>query len=121
MPVKPNASMFLHVTDEQEILTAVNNFKGKYSTDNDGIDMYIVTKFYFYIVKPLTQTCNRSFKSGVFPDKMKVAKSFHYSNLEINTCFPTTCLCHFYHNFQKFYKNVLPQVRQFYLLNLMKY
>ena len=39
--------MFLHVTDEQEVLRVVN-FEGKYSTDNDGIGMYIVKKVIFY-------------------------------------------------------------------------
>ena len=66
--------LFLHAIDEQEVLRVVNNFKGKYSTDYDGIDMYIIKRVIFYIVKPLTQICNRSFRSGVFPDKMKVAK-----------------------------------------------
>ena len=49
MHVKPNASMFLHATDEQEVLRVVNNFKGKYSTDNYGIDMYIVKEFIFIL------------------------------------------------------------------------
>ena len=57
MHVKPNASMFLHAADEQEVLRVVNNFKGKYSTDNDGIDKTVIV----FIVKPLTQISNRSF------------------------------------------------------------
>ena len=43
--------MFLHATDEQEVLRVVNNFKGKYSTDNDGIDMYIVKKVIYLYCK----------------------------------------------------------------------
>ena len=47
--VKPNASMFLHATDEQEVLRVVNNFKGKALTDNDGIYMYIVKQVIFIL------------------------------------------------------------------------
>ena len=43
--------LFLHATDEQEVLRVVNNFKGKCSTDYDGIDMHIVEKVIFLYCK----------------------------------------------------------------------
>ena len=41
--------MFLHATDEQEVLSVVNNSKGKYSPDYDGIGMYIVKQVIFIL------------------------------------------------------------------------
>ena len=38
------ASMFLHPTDEQELLTVVKQCKGKSFTGYDRIDMYVVKK-----------------------------------------------------------------------------
>ena len=74
--VRPNGSMFLHAIDEQEVLKILINFKGKSSTDYEGIDMYVVKKVISHIAKPLTQICNRSFETGFVPDKMKVAKVY---------------------------------------------
>ena len=47
------ASMFLHSTDEQELLTVVKQYKGK-SMGYNGIDMYVVKKVISHIAKPLT-------------------------------------------------------------------
>ena len=66
--------MFLHPTGEQELLTVVNNCKGKSSTGYDGIDMYVVKKVISHIAKPLTYICNATFKTGIFPDNMTVTK-----------------------------------------------
>ena len=44
------------------------------STDSDGIDMKIVKMTSDCIIKPLCYVYNLSFKTGVFPDKMKTAK-----------------------------------------------
>ena len=40
------ASMFLHLIDEKELLTVVKQCKGKSSTGYDGIDMYVVKKVF---------------------------------------------------------------------------
>ena len=66
--------MFLHPTDEQELLSVVNNCKGKFSIGYNGIDMYVVKKVISHLAKPLMYTCNTSFKTGIFPDNTKVAK-----------------------------------------------
>lgn len=36
--------------------------------------MFLIKKIFNGIVAPLTHICNFSFKTGTFPDKMKVAK-----------------------------------------------
>lgn len=44
------------------------------SSDWNDIDMFLIKKILSGIVAPLTHICNLSFKTGTFPDKMKVAK-----------------------------------------------
>lgn len=69
----PN-SMFLKAADEKEIIDIVSNCKNKRSTDWNDIDMALIKVVIGVIVKPLTYICNLSFKTGVFPCKMKTAK-----------------------------------------------
>ena len=66
--------MFLHPTDEQELLTVVKQCKGKSPTGYDGIDMYVVKKVISHIAKPFTHICNTSFETCIFPDNKKVTK-----------------------------------------------
>lgn len=67
-------SMFLGDVSENKILFTVNALKNKTSTDTDGLDMIIVKKNIDCIVKPLSYIFNLSFQSGIFPNRMKVAK-----------------------------------------------
>ena len=43
-------------------------------TEADGLSMDIVKHVITTIMKPLTHVCNTSFKTWVFPDKLKIAK-----------------------------------------------
>ena len=67
-------SMFLKETDEKEIIDIVNTCIAKTSIDNNGIDMALVKSIIEYVVKPLTYICNISLKTGIFPNRMKIAK-----------------------------------------------
>lgn len=67
-------SMFLNGVDENEILDIVKNCKNKKSTDFNDIDMSLVKLVIEGISKPLTHICNLSFKTGAFPNQMKIAK-----------------------------------------------
>ncbi len=69
----PN-SMYLKLTDEKEIIEIVSKWKNKKSTDWNDIEMALIKEIIDAIVKPLTYICNLSFKTGVFPSKMKIAK-----------------------------------------------
>ncbi|KAJ0059431.1 hypothetical protein NL108_017899 [Boleophthalmus pectinirostris] len=69
----PN-TIFISPATELEIITIVNEFQNKLSTDFDDIDMTIVKYVINNIVKPLTYIFNLSFLKGSFPDKMKIAK-----------------------------------------------
>ena len=67
-------SMFLSPTDDSEVIRVVHNFKNKTSVDSDGLSMKFVKSIIQCIVKPISHICNSSLLSGVFPDKMKIAK-----------------------------------------------
>ena len=67
-------SMVLSGTNEKEIIEIVKEFKGKKSTDCNGIDMSLVKNIIECVVKPLTHVCNQSLTTGVFPSEMKTAK-----------------------------------------------
>ena len=67
-------SMYLYEVEEMEMLSVVNNFKSRKSTDCGGIDMCTVKRVIKEIVQPLTYICNLSFSTGIFPVKMKMVK-----------------------------------------------
>lgn len=74
MENKVMQSMFLGDISENQIISVVAKTKNKMSADSDGIDMKIVKMTIDCISKPLCYIYNLSFKTGVFPDKMKTAK-----------------------------------------------
>lgn len=67
-------SMMLGEVSENEIKSIVAKSKDKTSTDCDGIDMIIVKKSIDSLIKPFTYICNLSFSTGVFPQRMKMAR-----------------------------------------------
>lgn len=69
----PN-TIFLSAMTESEVLTTVNKFKNKTSTDFYDLNMILVKKVIISVLKPLTYICNMSFQTGAFPNKLKIAK-----------------------------------------------
>uniref|UniRef100_A0A672HNX1 Reverse transcriptase domain-containing protein n=1 Tax=Salarias fasciatus TaxID=181472 RepID=A0A672HNX1_SALFA len=67
-------SIFLEKVEKEEILKIVQNFGNKRSTDGEGLDMIIVKSIIEFVIEPFTYICNLSLTTGVFPDKMKLAK-----------------------------------------------
>lgn len=67
-------TIFLTKIEEKELIDVVNKFKNKRSNDCNDIDMSLVKNIIMHIAKPLTHICNQSFQTGIFPDKMKIAK-----------------------------------------------
>ena len=67
-------SMFLQEVTTQELGTIVNKLKNKTSFGVDGVNMSVVKNSYHVTADPLTFICNLALTSGVFPDKMKIAK-----------------------------------------------
>ena len=72
--IDSSKSMFIQPTCETEIVNIVNKFANKTSADYCGMNMKLVKSIIGCIVKPITYICNLSLKSGIFPNKMKVAK-----------------------------------------------
>ena len=66
--------MFLNPVDDQEIIRTVQSCKNKMSTDYNDINMLMVKQIITQIVRPFVHICNVYFQTGVFPDKMKIAK-----------------------------------------------
>ena len=67
-------TMFLNPVDDQEIIRTVQSCKNKMSTYYNDINMLMVNKIVTQIVRTFVHICNVSFQTGVFPDKMKIAK-----------------------------------------------
>jgi hypothetical protein len=74
---RPN-TIFIHPVTEYEIECVIKSLKGKLSTGYDEIPEYLVKKCMKYVKKPLTHIFNASLSSGIFPDRLKLAKVVHY-------------------------------------------
>ena len=66
--------MFLSHVDDLDIIRIVPNSKSKMSSDCNNINMSTIKTVITQILKPLNHICNVSFKTGVFPNNMKIAK-----------------------------------------------
>ena len=66
--------MFLSPVDDLEIIRTVPIVKNKRSTYFSDISMSLLKKVISKIVQPFAHICNVSFQTGVFPNKMKIAK-----------------------------------------------
>ena len=74
MPNRVKSSMFLEPVMPHEILTSLTKLKPKSSTGFDDISCKIIKESSNYIIEPLAHVINLSFKEGIFPDNMKIAK-----------------------------------------------
>lgn len=66
--------MFVSEVNKKEILQIVKGFRNKRSKHWTHIDMLLVKNTIECIAEPLTYIFNQSFKTGVFPNNMKMAK-----------------------------------------------
>ena len=66
--------MFMRPVDEEEVINTVKGCTKKKSSDFEDISMDTVAKVISVICKPLAHICNGSFKTGVFPTRLKIAK-----------------------------------------------
>ena len=58
----------------KKLLELFKTLKVKMSSDCNDINMNTIKAIISKIVKHLNHICNASFKTGVFPNKMKIAK-----------------------------------------------
>ena len=67
-------SMFLLPVSETEIINTVRLCKNKNSEDFNNLSMHVVKDIVEPVIKPFQYICNLSFKNGVVPNNMKIAK-----------------------------------------------
>ena len=67
-------SIFLTPVDGEEVIRTVQNCANKVSFDVDSISMKLIKQIITCVANQFTHICNASFRTGVFPDKMKIAK-----------------------------------------------
>jgi hypothetical protein len=58
---------------ENEVEKVIQNLKGKRSSGFDDVPDSTVKKCVQFIKRPLTDICNASFETGIFPDRLKIA------------------------------------------------
>ena len=74
MKIRTKSSMFLDPTCANEISNIIKGFKDKTSCGYDGLPMFIIKRLNMLISEPFAHICNLTFQTGIFPEKMKVAK-----------------------------------------------
>ena len=80
-------SLFMKPVDEEEVITTVTGCTKKRSSDFEDISMDTVAKVVSVICKPLAHICNISFRTGVFPSRMKnLGKIVPYQNKQLFMC-----------------------------------
>jgi len=69
----PN-SMFLHPVTENKLKKVAGSLKNKLTAGLDDVPEYVIKQCIDQLTKPLTDIYNASLESGIFPDKLKIAK-----------------------------------------------
>jgi hypothetical protein len=62
------------ILQESDILKIIDKLKPKTSSGYDNISTHFLKQIKHAIVKPLTIIINQCFKTGIFPDKLKIAE-----------------------------------------------
>jgi hypothetical protein len=69
-----STSIFLTPTDDEEIISLIEELKNIKSSGLDGISSFLIKKCYIHLIKPLTFIINLSLNTGEFPELFKIAK-----------------------------------------------
>ena len=69
-----NSSIFLEPCTEQEVSKLIKSLKPKKSSGIDNVDNIILKELEDYLTAPLMLIFNNSLETGIFPEKMKIAK-----------------------------------------------
>ena len=71
----PNSHSFaLHLTNPNEVINIVSNFKNKNSAGHDLIPVNVMKATIANIANPISKIINCSFQTGIFPDTLKIAR-----------------------------------------------
>ena len=67
-------SLALYFTDANEVINVVNGFSNKSSSGCDNVPVDVMKASILQIAEPLAAMINCSFRTGTFPDNLKIAK-----------------------------------------------
>ena len=75
-----NASFKFQSINLSTTINIVPNLNTKHSTGYDGLSTFLLKRIYPVLADPLTPLINNSLKTGIFADKLKIAKTvpYHY-------------------------------------------
>ena len=69
-----NYSFSFKLVSNETVKNVINNMKPKNSSGHDGISMKLLKYLELILYKPITLLVNQSLKTGIFPERMKIAK-----------------------------------------------
>ena len=69
------------------MLKVVNSSPNKTSMDHSGINFALVKECISFLAIPISHIANISFKMGIFPDRMKIAKVIPILKSELKDSF----------------------------------
>jgi hypothetical protein len=69
-----NSPITILPTNQFELYNICRGFKSKKSSGYDNIPMHIIKKSFDIICQPLVNLINLSLATGIFPDKLEIAK-----------------------------------------------
>ena len=70
----PKLIFLFELVSNVTVKNVINNMKPKNSSGHDGISMKLLKYLELILYKPITLLVNQSLKTGIFPDRMKIAK-----------------------------------------------
>ena len=71
---KPSCNFEFHHIDENKVCEIINNLSNKSSCGFDGIPLKLTKYLKPLIIQPITLIINQMLTTGIFPDKLKIAK-----------------------------------------------
>ena len=89
---------------EDFVSKLIDDLDSKNSTGCDGLSNTLLKSIKLNLVKPITLIVNQMLTTGIFPDKLKIAKVIHYSKREINLYFRIAGPFLYYHQYPNFLK-----------------
>ena len=116
-----NNPIILNETNTQELEEICHGFQAGKAPEYDNIPMYLIKNSFDLISEPLMQLINLSLTTGVFPDKLKIAKVIPIYKAENRENFsnyrPISLLSNFSKIFERvMYKRLITFVEQYEIL-----
>ena len=102
-----NSPITILPTNQFELYNICRAFKLKKSSGYDNIPMHIIKKSFDIICQPLVNLINLSLTTGIFPDKLKIAKVIPIYKMGDNDCFANYRPISLLANFSKFFEKVM--------------